>query len=385
MGGAERPASRKRKRTTRRARGEGAVFFSASKDCWVWRAVTGFKPGGGVQYTEGRARTQAEGLRAKQAAERKQRQPHEDKETVGEHLEHWLHNIAKPNTRASTWDRYEQIVRLHLKPRIGGVPLRKLTVAQVALLWAEMARDEMTAGNIKKCSEVFATALEIAVAEHKIAVAPTANAAKPKVVREDVEVFDDNEVKAILKAAIGNRLEAMYALAVATGAREGELLALERDDFDTTAGTVRIVKTLNERAGVFTLNPPKSKTGLRTVSLPTFALDAVRQLCADRAAGPVFTTRTGTYFTRTNFIRKEWKPLLERAEVPYRKFHTLRHTHASRLLAAGVDPAEVAKRIGDRIETLMRVYAHWIPTTNRDTADRIEAIYGTPETNAPGN
>ena len=67
--------------------------------------------------------------------------------------------------------------------------------------------------------------------------------------------------------------------------------------------------------------------------------------------------------------------LLARAEVTYRKFHTLRHTHASRLLAAGVDPAEVAKRIGDRIETLMRVYAHWIPTTNRDTAAKVNAIY----------
>jgi hypothetical protein len=52
-------------------------------------------------------------------------------------------------------------------------------------------------------------------------------------------------------------------------------------------------------------------------------------------------------------------------------------THASRLLAAGVDPAEVAKRIGDKIETLMRVYAHWIPTANRNTAAKVDAIYGT--------
>lgn len=367
----------KKRKGARGVRGAGTVFYSEGKGCWIWRAVTGFKPGGGAKYTQGRARTQGEALRAKQAAERKQRQPHEDKETVGEHLEHWLNDIAKPNTRPGTWDRYEQVVRLHLKPRIGGVPLRKLSVAQVAKLWAEMSRDKMSPGNIKKCSEVLATALEVAVAEHKLPVAPTANAAKPKVTRAEVEVFTDDEVKAVLRAAEGNRLEALYALAAATGAREGELLALELADFDTATGTVRIVKTLDERGDGFKLNPPKSATGTRTVSLPAFALDAVRRLCAGRAGGPVFTTSTGTYFSRTNFIRKEWKPLLARAEVSYRKFHTLRHTHASRLLAAGVDPAEVAKRIGDRIETLMRVYAHWIPTTNRDTADRIEAIYGT--------
>jgi integrase len=89
----------------------------------------------------------------------------------------------------------------------------------------------------------------------------------------------------------------------------------------------------------------------------------------------VFLTSKGTYLRRSNFVRKEWARLLERAKVPYRKFHTLRHTHASRLLAAGVDPAEVAKRIGDKIETLMRVYAHWIPTDNRDTAAKVDAIY----------
>jgi hypothetical protein len=84
----------------RAARGGGSVHYSESKRCWIWRAVTGFKPEGGVKYTEGRARTQAEALRKKQQAERKQQQPHEDKETVGEHLDHWLHNVAKPNTRA---------------------------------------------------------------------------------------------------------------------------------------------------------------------------------------------------------------------------------------------------------------------------------------------
>ena len=109
--------------------------------------------------------------------------------------------------------------------------------------------------------------------------------------------------------------------------------------------------------------------------MPAFALDAAKRHLDGRAAGPLFTTRTGNYVTRSNFVRKDWTPLLERAGVPYRKFHTLRHTHASRLLAAGVDPAEVAKRIGDRIETLMRVCAHWIPTANRDTAAKVDAIY----------
>lgn len=364
-----------RRRKGRRPRGDGAVFFSESKQCWIWRAVTGLKPDGGVAYTEGRARTQAEAVLKKQRAEKGKQQPHEDKETVGQHLDHWLNAIAKPNTRRGTWERYEAVVRLHLKPNIGGVPLRKLTVLQLTKLWADLGTNGMSAGMVKKCSEVLATALESAVAEQKIPVAPTANAAKPRVIRGEVDVFSDDEVKKILKAAEGNRFEALYNLAVGTGAREGELLCLELADFDLEAGTVRITKTLDERNDGFSLNPPKSKSGTRTVSLPAFVVEAARRHLADRSAGPVFTTSAGTYSTRSNFVRKDWAPLLEKAEVPYRKFHTTRHTHASRLLAAGVDPAEVAKRIGDRIETLMRVYAHWIPTTNRDTAAKINAIY----------
>lgn len=172
-------------------------------------------------------------------------------------------------------------------------------------------------------------------------------------------MFNDEEVRSILKATEGDRFEALYKLAIGTGARQGELFALEREDFDLTAGTVRIVKTLDQRAD----------------SLPTFALEAVRRHIEGRQASPVFTTGDGNYPLRSNFIRKDWAPLLEKAGVKYRKFHTTRHTHASRLLAAGVDPAEVARRIGDKIETLMRVYAHWVPAETRNTAAKVDAIY----------
>jgi integrase len=366
-----------KKRAGRRPKGDGSVFFSTAKDCWVWRAVVGFRPDGGVLHVEGRARTQAEALRKKQAAERASRRPNADRETVGDQLDHWLTDVAKPNTRPNTWDRYEQVVRKHLKPRVGGIPLRQLTVSTVTRLWADMRRDKVSAGNVKKCSEVLASALEAAVAEEKIPIAPTRKAAKPKVVRAEVEVFTDDEVRAILKASRGDRFEALFKVAVGTGAREGELLALESADFDPDAGTVRIVKTLDQRkGGGFTLHPPKSKNGVRTVALPAFALDAVRLHLAGREPGPAFTTRNGTYLSKSNFVRQDWAALLRAAGVRYRKFHTLRHTHASRLLADGVDPAEVARRLGDRIETVMRTYAHWIDVKGRDTAARVDAIYG---------
>lgn len=118
-------------------------------------------------------------------------------------------------------------------------------------------------------------------------------------------------------------------MAVGTGTREGELLALELADFDLPdggTGTVRVNKMLDQRDRAFVLQPPKSKTGFRTVGLPVFAVDAIRAHIAGRAPGPVFTTKNGSYFARSNFIRQDWTDLLGRAGVKYRRFHTLRHT-----------------------------------------------------------
>jgi integrase len=372
------------KRKARGARGAGAVFYSETHERWIWRAVVGNKPDGSVRYKEGRSPTQGAAIQAKARAEKGLLQPNGDKETVGDHLTHWLDNIAKPNTRPGTWARYEVVVRKHLKPNVGGIPLRKLTVSQVTKLWADLGSRGMSPGTVKKCSEVLATALEAAVSEEKIPVAPTANAVKPRVIRPDVEVFTDEEIRKIIQATEAHRLEVLFKVAIGTGAREGEIICLERDDFNLRDGSVRITKTIDETKGVTTIVPPKSKAGTRTVSLPAFALDAVKKHLANREPGPVFVTSTGTLLQRSNFIRQDWTPLLKRANVPYRKFHTVRHTHASRLLAAGVDPAEVAKRIGDKIETLMRVYAHWMKS-NQDTAAKVDAIYKEPPKKKPAS
>jgi len=315
-------------------------------------------------------------VRAKRAAEKTNRLPDSDATTVGEYLDYWREDVVRANVRPSSFGSYERVIRLHLKPHIGGHPLKSLDTRAVNRLWATLSKQGMSAGNVRKCSEVFASALEHAVREGMIAHAPTRSAVKPRVVKQPIEVFSDDEAVNLLAAASGDRLEALYMLAFATGARQGELLSLEAEDVDLEDGTIHIRRTLDERDGGFHLQPPKSAAGVRVVSLPEFALVALRRHMAGRGTGPLFATRGGNYFLRSNFIRKEWEPLCEAAGVPYRKFHSIRHTHASRLLAEGVDPAEVARRIGDSIETLMRSYAHWMRTGGRDTAAKVNSIYG---------
>lgn len=372
-----KPPAPKRGRKGRAPRGQGSVHYKASKGCWVWRAVTGRKPDGSVAYTEGRARTQAEAVERQRAAEKTNRRPDTDRRTVGEYLDYWLHDVSRPNVRGNTWRRYESVVRLHLNPQVGGLSLARLAVADVNRCYAALSKAGVGAGTVKSCNEVFASCLEHAVREGVIPAAPTRSAVKPKLRRKPVEVFGDDEVKAIIAAATGGKLEALFLVAVASGAREGELLALELQDVEAGGLAVHVRRTLDYEPKVgFVTNPPKSEQGIRVIDLPPLAADPLARHCEGRGAGPLFTTGTGGYLSKTNFVKRDWKGLLKRAGVPYRKFHVLRHTHASRLLAAGVDPAEVARRIGDRIETVMKVYAHWIRTAGRDTAAKVEAIYG---------
>lgn len=218
----------------------------------MWRAVVGFRPDGSLRYKEGRSRTQREAIQAKAKAEKGQTQPGEDKETVGDHLDYWLNDIAKQSTRSSTWTWYEVVVRKHLKPNIGGTPLKKLKVKQVTKLLSTLSSQGMKPGTVKKCSEVLATALDFAVSEELIETAPTANATKPQILEKEVEVFDDDEIRAILTASEGDRFEALYKLAIGTGAREGELLCLEKGDLSIEESTVRIVeRSTSVRKGSF--------------------------------------------------------------------------------------------------------------------------------------
>jgi integrase len=316
-------------------------------------------------------------VQKKRAAEKTGRQADVARLRVGDFLDRWLAEM-KPNVRPSTWASYERVVRLHLAPNVGGIPFGQFAAADVNRLYAKLARNNISPGNVRKVAEVLASAMEYAVREGSIVVAPTRGAVKPTVIRPVVEVFTDEEAKAILYAAKGHRLEALFAVAIGTGAREGELFALDTADVDLIAGTVHIRRSLDWSDGVVRFPPPKSKRGIRYIALPSFARDALARHLHGRAVGPVFTDVDGGHLRKSNFVRRTWKGLLAKAGISYRCFHTTRHTHASRLLADGVDPAEVARRLGDSIETLLRTYSHWMPT-GQDTAARVDALYTQPD------
>jgi integrase len=369
----------------RRGRGEGAVFYSEAKGCWIGRAIVGLKPNGQPRYQEVSAQTQREVLDKKWRAE-------EDAQagrltgtkamTVAQYLTHWQDNVAKPSVHVTTWTRYEQCVRLHLIPRLGGIKLAQLRPIHIEQLFADMGREGVSNGNAKKIGEILSTALENAVRVGLISVSPTAPVAKPKPEEEAIVPFTAEEIERIRQAVAGHRLEALFALAPGTGAREGELLGLGREHIDLVAGTLQVQRSLAAVKGGFLLKEPKSKRGRRIIELPPFCVEALREhfkrlLAEGNAAAPViFCTRTGHFISKSSFIGQVYKPLMKKAEVPYRKFHTFRHTHVSELLARGESIVDVARRVGDRPEVILKTYAQFLPGRGKLIASRLEDMYG---------
>jgi integrase len=262
------------------------------------------------------------------------------------------------------------------------VKLGQLRPVHVEQFYADLMKDGCSPGNAKKVSAVFSAALGHAVRVGLIAVNPSAPVAKPKPKEAEIVPFTTEEYRRIREAAAGHRLSALFALAIGTGAREGELLGLGREHIDLEAGTMTIRRSLAPVKGGFLLKEPKSKRGLRVVELPRFCIDALRdhlkRLLAEGhvAARTIFCTTSGDFVAKSWFIRQVYSPLLKRAGVPYRKFHTFRHTHVSQLLAQGESIVDVARRVGDRPEIILKTYAHFLPGNAERLTSRLDALYG---------
>lgn len=165
---------------------------------------------------------------------------------------------------------------------------------------------------------------------------------------------------ALLSAAAGDRSEALYVLAVTTGMRQGELLGLAWEDVDLERGVVRVRRTLTRDRGRLSLEKPKTKKSRRTVPLAARGLNALK---AHRKAqleervrypglwednGIVFANQSGNLLNPSNLRKRSFAPLLARAGLPVVRFHDLRHTAATLLLAQGVHPKYVQELLGTR-------------------------------------
>jgi integrase len=207
----------------------------------------------------------------------------------------------------------------------------------------------------------------------------------PRVPYKEVRVLSPDEIGRLLEASRGDPIECLVRVALSTGVRVGEALGLTWRDVDLQRRLVRIEKSLQRITGQGqVLAETKTRRGRRTIVLPVIAAEALleqqrRQRDQRRAAGPdwregdfVFTSSTGRPVDSRN-VQRSFRRLLRGAKIPRIRFHDLRHSCASLLLAEGVAPRVVMETLGhSRIAVTMDTYTHVMPSLQRDAADAID-------------
>jgi len=169
---------------------------------------------------------------------------------------------------------------------------------------------------------------------------------------------------------------------VTTGLRQGELFGLQWADVNLQTGMLAVRRTLIEVGGKLSFGPPKSKSGTRAIRLPAVAVEALTthraEMMRDGFAGAsvVFCDTKGGPLRRSNFLRKYFKPLLERAGVPDVRFHDLRHTSATLMLADNIHPKIVQQRLGhSQIALTLDTYSHVLPSMDEAAAGTFDRLF----------
>ncbi|MDQ3864218.1 MAG: site-specific integrase [Actinomycetota bacterium] len=308
-----------------------------------------------------------------------------DNVKLGEYLGRWLVDSVRDTVRPTTFERYEQMVRLHIRPVLGQVKLKKLTSAYVRGLYRQKLDAGLSPRSVQYVHVTLHKALKQAIADGLIPRNATEAVKPPQVRREEMRPLTAEQVKVLFEAAKGDRLEALYVLAVTTGLRQGELLGLKWDDIDLEVGTLQVRRTLTTAKGDPVLSTPKTKGSCRTVKLSQTALEILRSHLErqlgeiDRAGdmwrenGLIFTPESGSPLSRQHVTARRFKPLLRRAGLPEIRFHDLRHTCATLLLSKNVNPKVVSEMLGHAsIAITLDTYSHVLPNMQESAAKAME-------------
>jgi integrase len=316
--------------------------------------------------------------------------------TVGDYLDRWLRDSVKGTVKETTYANYSYITRVHISPALGRVKLKNLTPAHVRGFYGEKARTNLSAATVKKMHVVLRRALSHAVSDGVIPRNAADNVKPPRASAPGEEIRPLNSVEccAFLEASRGERLEALYVLAVHCGLREGELLALRWEDVDLEVANpallVRHTLTRGEDGRGYVIGTSTKSGKGRRVRLTRQAVASLKDhrmrqleermsltgLWQDQDL--VFPNNIGFLLNPSNLRNRSFKRIKVRSGVREDlRFHDLRHTCATLLLREGVNAKVVSEMLGHAsIVITLNTYSHVLPDMQDSAADAMEAALG---------
>lgn len=308
---------------------------------------------------------------------RSKKSARDERITLEAFLRVWLDEVVTPTRREWTVRQYKSIIENHLIPsRLGSMKLGDIREVQIQHVL--VAASKATPRIQQLCLIVLRRALEQARKWQMLETNPANGVAAPRVVKLELRVLSREQVHRFLEAAKADRLYALFYLALNTGMRQGELFALEWRDLDLETGALKVARTVNTATG--NIGPPKTKASRRRIDLGVRARAVLeahkKRMKLEGYSGPlVFPSSGGSVLSPSNVRIRSLLPIQLAAKIdPPVRFHDLRHTAATRMLAIGTHPKIASERLGhSTIAITMDTYQHVSETMQRGLADSMDA------------
>ncbi|HYK87006.1 MAG TPA: tyrosine-type recombinase/integrase [Ktedonobacteraceae bacterium] len=368
----------------RRGHKEGSVYYVAERDRWVAEISIG--PGKRKRFY----------CKTKQEAIRKRNEALRELETgtlatgpqqkLKDYLEDWIENVHRDGLRISTYENYKKLIR-YIITDLGEVWLQKLTPEQVRRFYTKKGKDGLSSKTVNAIHGVLHGALDNAVRWGMVPRNVCDLVDPPRVVSREVVPLSVEQARQLVKHVRGHRLEVLLTMAVVTGMRRGELLALRWSDIDFNRSRLLVLHSVDFIAKHgYVQGEPKTAAGKRVVSLPAFLVGMLkehqaRQLKERKAVENwqsldlVFPNLSGGYM-HPNHMGELFRKLVKEAGLPPIHFHDLRHSAASILLCMGVNIKVIQELLGHSdISITLRTYSHLLPSMQQEVVETWNDVF----------
>ena len=310
-------------------------------------------------------------------------------QTLKAYLERWVEQVVKLTKRPNTYNCYRSVVLVHLIPALGHIKLQKLTAEQLQAFFAQKLQERLKPRMVALIHSVLSSALSNAAKWGLVGRNVAGLVSLPRVERYEGQVLTVDQARQLLEVARGSRLDVLLLVALTTGMRKGELVALHWDDLDVETGVLQVRRNVTCMDGVgYVEHEPKTKAGRRKIGLTDVVLEALKahrekQQQARLKAGEkwqekglIFANIYGGYLD-ADHMGAMFKKLLKKTDLPDVRFHDLRHSVATVLLAAKMDLKAVSELLGhSSVAITADIYQSVLSEQQREIVDKMRDLYG---------
>ncbi|AEE95743.1 site-specific integrase [Mahella australiensis] len=310
--------------------------------------------------------------------------------TIGEFLDEWLEEYCKPKLAPKTYKSYSDTIRLYFKPILGRIELAKLKPITIQRYY-NMLKEEgkLSDTTINYHHRLLSKALKQAVKWQYISKNPCDAVDTPKKRNVEMKIWNIENVKKAEQVFANSPIFIHVMLAIYTGMREGELCGLRWEDINFKDGTCTIRRTAQRVDKELIFKEPKTDTSTRVVALPQNIIEMLKQEKKKQAENKILlgsaydnnyegyiSVWEDGHFKEPDYVSKKFhKMLAATPELPMIRFHDLRHTHASLMLASGANMKVVSERLGhSQIGITMDLYSHVPIELQKDAIKKLETL-----------